>query len=206
MKTFSQNTNKEGSRCILNARIFWKILVLAISTVVFFVMFSWLGMYAISFIESTATSTVGYVDAKIKQEQAAYYSDAKKILFEIEKNMWVIDEYIEKLEENRVLSIEEKKELNSELKKLEENSILLQRKFDEYFDDLTIQAYPRSSNEITSFIYEIGNFSIAIDRFVRTLELNIFLTQRYRQDQIELILENYYDLIWYLDHLEIIKR
>ncbi len=83
MKTNSQNTNKKSCKCLLNVRIVWKILSLAISTMEFVVVLAWLSFHVFLLIDSTVASVVGYVDAKIKQEQTVYYSDAREILLEI---------------------------------------------------------------------------------------------------------------------------
>ncbi|MEA2007290.1 MAG: hypothetical protein U9O20_03980 [Patescibacteria group bacterium] len=183
----------------------WEGFVISITIAVFLTVLTVLGLKIYFLSESIFNLAVDCLDRKIEQEQMIYHADALKTLNNIQRDIWLIDEKIQKLEQREPLSIDEKTKLNRDLKKIEESSILLESSFDEYFDDISIQVYPRSNKQVTSFVYETRNFSLTLNRFVRTIEICLFLDEDFNEDQTALVLDNYYDVLWYIEQFGLLE-
>ena len=137
---------------------------------------------------------------KVIDEQSEHFSDSRNIVKETKKNIWAIEGYVAKIENGKRLSKKQKAELSTKLKIAEENSFRLSRAFDGYFNDQSIQYYSGSNEKVTNYIFETAFLRIALDRMIRTTEaLVLFKTLQYEQRDI--FLENFYDVLWQLDHL-----
>lgn len=198
MQTNDQKKEAVSKQRSLIGRL-WETFIITVSTAVFLTVLVALGLKIYFISESVFNSALECVDVKVEQEQMIYHSDALRILNDVQRDVWLVDEKMKKLEQGVSISTEEKKQLNRDLKKIEESSMLLERNFNEYFNDLSIQVYSRSNKQITSFIYETMNFSLTLNRLVRTSEMVLFLDEELDESQIALVLDNYYDVLWYVD-------
>ncbi|MEA1925955.1 MAG: hypothetical protein U9M90_01775 [Patescibacteria group bacterium] len=173
--------------------------------IVFLNIFAYIIVKAQSASKSLENTASSFMHQKVINEQTKHFSDSRNIVEETRKNVWVIEEYVVEIENGKRLSKKKKAELSTKLKIAEENSFRLSRAFDEYFSDQSIQYYSGSNEKITNYIYETAFLRIALDRMVRTTEaLVLFRTLQYEQRDI--FLENFYDVLWQLDHLNELKE
>ncbi len=173
--------------------VFFTIILLSVSAHII--------VKAQSVSKSLENAASSLVHQKVIDEQSEHFSDLRDVVEETKKNVWVIEGYVVEIENGKRLSKKRKAELSTKLKIAEENSFRLSRAFDEYFNDRSIQHYSGSDEKVTNYIYETAFLRIALDRMVRTTEaLVLFKTLQYGQRDI--FLENFYDVLWQLDHLD----
>ena len=178
-----------------------KFIVLSLASIVFVVFLVVLAIGVKNECNKAKNTVVDYLKAKTKQEQLAYLNDNKKVIVEVEDDIFSVSDLVFNIGKSEGLDLEDKKEFLFVLRRVEESADTLEKGFSAYFNDMSIQYSPFSDNKITSYIYESKNFSLASKRFVRQAEFVLLGSSETTLQQGELLAEQYYEVVWYVNEL-----
>ena len=150
-------------------------------------------------------STERLAYSKVIEEQMEHFVKLRGVVKDCEKRAIAIEEFIEKIENKNFLTADEKNDFSIELKFIEENKFSLDHAFEEYFYDATVQYHPGANTNITNYFYESSLLGLAMGRFSRRAEDHVLFSSLDASGKV-IFLEDYYDILWQLDHLKEIEK
>lgn len=175
--------------------------MLLVSSAVFLAFLFLLGTGLCRELGKVKIAVLNRLETRTKNEQLEHSKKIEELLRMIESDFFSLHDSLLVLESSDGLDFEQKKELLLKLRAVEETAVLLEDRFSQYFSDNSIQYSPYADGEVTSFVYESRNLAIALERFVRQSELILLGSQGPSEEQAKLLLEQYYEISWYLEKL-----
>jgi hypothetical protein len=142
-----------------------------------------------------------YLEAKIRNENVNHFVATKKVVKSAQANIEYIETELGWPSNDAWLSGEKRLELLTKLRRLDEVSYELEWVANKYFADHSIQYYPYSTGNLSSYFYETRYLKKAIDRFVRVAEFAIAFDS-FGERQVETIEVELQEMKEYLANIE----
>lgn len=142
----------------------------------------------------------GFVEAKIINEQIDHLSAVKGAIADVDGVMWVIENELKWPSEKKWLSENEREILWEQMSLLEEASYNLKWVANEYYEDYTIQYYPRANSTLASYVFQTRHLKVTVDRLVRTVE-GALLMERMNQQRLKMVEKGLQDVDSYIELL-----
>lgn len=141
-----------------------------------------------------------WIDAKIRLEQIDLHQQSRMKLIQLKNQMTEWEELIWEIEKKRylILSEDERGLLNQLLLKSKDASFETRAEADNYFNDKSIQYYPRAVSSYSTWFYELYPLSIRLENLAQTAKLVVF-SSRLTQEQVILLSKDFYIAKGHLD-------
>lgn len=154
-----------------------------------------------SSVSGLVSASEDYLEAKVRKENVHHFVAVKKVVTNAQANVDYIQSELGWPTEDVWISGEKRLELLEKLRRLDETAYELEWVANKYFTDYSIQYYPNSTGNLSSYFYETRYLKKAIDRFVRVAEFAIAFDS-FGQRQIEVIEVELQEIKEYLINME----
>lgn len=154
-----------------------------------------------SSVSGLVSASGGYLEAKIRKENVNHFVAARKVVKSTQADIEYIETELGWPSKDVWLAGEKRLELLTKLRRLDETSYELEWVANKYFTDYSIQYYPYSTGNLSSYFYETRYLKKAIDRFVRVAELAIAFDS-FDERQIEVVEVELQEIKEYLANIE----